>query len=41
MPSQAKRKKGRHAKVTRIIALTLAIVLLGSIMLAAAVSNLF
>ncbi len=41
MPAQTKRKTNRRNRINRIIALSLAVVLLGSVLLAAAVSNFF
>lgn len=41
MPAQTKRKTNRRNRMNRIIALSLAVVLLGSVLLAAAVSNFF
>jgi hypothetical protein len=41
MPSQPKRKTSLKGKATRWIALTLAVMLLGSVLLTALLSNLY
>ena len=41
MPAVKKKRRNTKAYVTRIIALALAVILLGSILLAAALSNFF